>query len=87
MIFRQFELAMDFPTLVAVETCQGRNFGITAGEGGGGELVLSDKKGVAEVVPNGRTFQSLIILIFLSQNYWSAGAGGGVKKFSDTIFH
>ena len=38
---------------------QGRNFGITAG-GGGGELVLPDQKSVSEVVPEQRTFdQSL----------------------------
>ena len=33
---------------------------LRGGGGGGGELVLLDQKGVAEVVPNGRTFQSLI---------------------------
>ena len=32
---------------------QGRNFGITARGGGGGELVLPDQKGVAGVVPDG----------------------------------
>jgi hypothetical protein len=43
---------------------QGRNFGITAGEGGG-ELVLPDQKGISEVVLEGRTFdQSLINISF-----------------------
>jgi hypothetical protein len=41
---------------------QGRNFGITAG---GGELVLTDQKGVSEAVPDGQTFdQSQINISF-----------------------
>jgi hypothetical protein len=44
--------------------CRGQNFGITAGGGGGCVLVLPDQKGVAKVVPNGRTLKSLIDLSF-----------------------
>ena len=50
---------------------QGRNFGIMAG-GGGDVLVLPDQKGVADVVPDGRT-----LLINFPQNCWR-GEGGGV---------
>ena len=46
---------------------QGRNFGITAG-GGGGELVLPDRKGVSEVVPEGRTFDQSLINISFPRN-------------------
>jgi hypothetical protein len=53
---------------------------------GGCELVLSDQKGVAEVIPDGQTFQSLINISFPKIS--KLLGGGGVKKVSGhSIFH
>jgi hypothetical protein len=61
---------------------QGQNFGITAGRGGGGgyKLVFPNQRGVSEVVPGGRTFQSLMNISF-PKIVGEPGEGINFRKF------